>query len=111
MFESFGFSERYCIYRALLDSVQRNSATGFHNCDQGHPAYVMGRMGKSDYNAWGDSPEHNRLYMMMKELAESLHDCPDFRHDEFVFSWKAFCRLATDAYERARGVAVFSNQT
>ena len=100
MFKEFTFSAKYVLLRALLDQVRRNTGLGFHNNDQGHPAYTIGKSGKWDYNAFGDSPEHNSLYQMLKDLSEELKDCRDFRHCDLVFSWADFCRLATDAYAK-----------
>jgi len=51
-----------------------------------------------DYN-FGDSPERNSMYQMLKELSESLKDCDDFRPEDFIHSWNDFCRIARHAYE------------
>jgi len=102
MFEHLGLVERYVIYRALLHAVQSNSGIGFHNSDQGHPAYRIGRDGRHDHSMWGDSPEHNSLFRMMHELSVYLNEqeleCPT--KTPYVFSWADFCRLATDAFDR-----------
>ena len=102
MFSSFEFGQRYVLYTALLQSVRSCSGVGFHNCDQGHPAYRVGCEGKFDQQAWGDSPENNHLYGMMRELSESLRDCKDFGPADFVFSWADFCRMATKAWDERR---------
>lgn len=99
MFESFGFSERYLIYRALLDRIRTCWGHGFLNNDQGHLAYRFGCKNEWNYKTWGDSPEHNTLYKMMNELSKSLKDCGDFRQNDFIFSWADFCRIATSAYD------------
>ena len=42
--------------------IETNSGIGFHNCDQGHPAYLLGADdGKVDPVMGGDSPEKNDL--------------------------------------------------
>lgn len=99
MFASFEFGQRYVLYTALLQMVRSCSGTGFHNLDQGHPAYRLGCSGKADRPAMGDAPENNDLYGMMRELSESLRDCKDFRREDFVFSWADFCQMATKAWD------------
>lgn len=101
--KKLSFSERYVLYTALLRMVKANDGTGFHNNDQGHPAYRAGESGKHDYDALGDSPERNTLFQMMRALSESLVDCGDFRASDFVTDWASFCRLAVAAYEADRG--------
>ena len=100
--KKLSFSERYVLFTALLKMVKSADGTGFHNHDQGHPAYVAGRSGKHDFAALGDSPERNSLFQMMQALSESLSGCTDFAHTDFVTDWAAFCRLATDAYEKKK---------
>ena len=99
MFESFDDSQRWLLLTALVDRVRANWGKGFHNNDQGHPAYRGGCMEEIDFKTWGDSPEHNTLYKMMKELSESLKDYPDILPEDLIFSWKDFCKMATEAYK------------
>lgn len=101
--EELNFGHRHVIYTALLKMVKRNDGTGFHNSDQGHPAYRIGCDNKWDYDAWGDSPEHNELYQAMRILASSLSDCPDFAPSDLVTDWSSFCRMATEAYTKHNG--------
>jgi hypothetical protein len=100
--KALGFSERYVLFTALLRMIKANDGTGFHNNDQGHPAYVVGKSGKYDYDQLGDSPDRNALFQMMKTLSESLEGCTDFAPEDFVTDWDSFCRLATAAYEAHR---------
>ena len=79
--------------------VQSNAGVGFHNNDQGHTAYVVGRDGIVDVADHGDCPEENTLYQMMKALTHDLRGYPAFDKDELVNTWQDFCRIATDAYK------------
>ena len=105
MFESLSPSERSLIYEVLLHAVKSNSGIGFANTDQGHPAYRVGRDGKYDYQAFGDSPERNSLFRMMHELSVSANETDESftSSGDLVFSWADFCRLATDAYAQHQG--------
>jgi hypothetical protein len=86
------------VYDALIHAIRTNSGIGFHNADQGHPAYLLGCEGKSDYHELGDSPEENKLYQLLIGLSESLGDSaqPPIR------TWQDFCRLAVDSYKRSK---------
>lgn len=105
-FSGFSFSEMQMIYLGLLALVKSNSGKGFCNCDQGHPAYAIGRSGDYDHEQWGDSPEHNKLFQMMHALSVSLSEAEldgTSEIGDYVFSWSDFCRLAYAAYEDRRG--------
>ena len=105
-FSSLSYSERKLLYLGLLALVNGNSGEGFHNGDQGHPAYGIGRDGKFDYEAWGDSPDHNKLFRLMHTLSVSLSEAEIDSSSEisdYVFCWADFCRLAYAAYEKSKG--------
>lgn len=108
-FESFSFEEKQLIYNGLLALVKSNSGIGFCNADQGHPAYAFGRKeGKYDHATFGDSPAANRLFKMMHALSVALIEAEDGRGSEiseYVLEWGDFCRLAYDAYERAKNLS------
>ena len=100
MFEHLDTSEQALIYGGLLTLVKSNSGCGFVNCDQGHPAYAVGRDGKIDYDTFGDSPERNRLFKMMHELTLALckgDEDGSSEIGEWVYSWADFCILAYSA--------------
>jgi len=102
-FSSFSFSEKRLIYQGLLALVNNNSGCGFCNNDQGHPAYAIGRKGEHNYQQWGDSPEHNKLFNMMHTLSVELNAAEidgQSEISEYVFSWQDFCILAYGAHER-----------
>ncbi len=102
---ALSFSERKLIYQGLLSLVKSNSGVGFANCDQGHPAYAIGRKGEFDYRMWGDSPEHNELFKLMHSLSVSLSESEIDSSSEildYVFCWADFCQLAYSAYENAK---------
>ena len=101
-FDKLSHSERQLIYLGLLSLVKANSGYGFCNCEQGHAAYAVGRSGKWNYDTWGDSPEHNKLFKMMHTLSISLVDSEldgTSEVSEYVFSWSDFCNIAYAAYE------------
>lgn len=103
MFEQFGMRDKAVIYQALVCLVKSNSGVGFCNSDQGHAAYAVGREGKQDYQTFGDSPEHNRLFKMMHELTVALGESDldaSTEISERIYSWADFCKLAYDAYEK-----------
>lgn len=103
--EIIPFTERQYIYKGLLSLVQSNSGIGFCNNEQGHPAYAIGREGKFDYIAWGDSPEKNKLFKIMQALSLSLCESEIDESSEttdYVFDWSGFCHLAYAAYEKSK---------
>lgn len=104
-FEFISFSEKQLLYRGLLSLVTSNSGYGFHNNDQGQPAYAIGRDGTQDYQKWGDSAEHNCLFKMMHTLSVELNEAAidgTAELADYVFSWSNFCELAYTAYLRAQ---------
>jgi hypothetical protein len=104
-FEGLSFSEKQLIYRGLLCLVTSNSGYGFHNHDQGHPAYAVGQSGEFSYQQWGDAPDRNHLFQMMHSLSVELSAAEidsSAEISDYVFSWADFCRLAYSAYEKAK---------
>jgi len=85
----------HIIYKAMIHAIKTNSGIGFHNCDQGHPAYVLGADG-GDSSTMGDSPEKNLLYQMVKDLSwEHGEDAGQVIND-----WQDFCKLAVESYKK-----------
>jgi hypothetical protein len=83
------------IYDALIHAIKSNFGIGFHNHDQGHPAYCMGaKDGRVDFHTWGDAPEQNRLFQMVCELSKQYGSNAGLE----VPSWEQFCELAYNAY-------------
>jgi hypothetical protein len=101
MFEFFDFVQRDILYRALLHSVKTNQGHGFHNDDQGHPAYRLGT--QTGEGGMGDTPKDNAMFRMMRELSLSIESAGEFRKEDIVASWQDFCRLATEGYDRYQG--------
>jgi hypothetical protein len=105
MFEHLEMRDKAMIYQGLVCLVKSNSGVGFCNGDQGHPAYAVGKDGKIDFEAFGDSPEQNRLFKMMHELTVALGEADldaSAEVSERIYCWADFCRLAFEAYERHR---------
>jgi hypothetical protein len=105
MLEQLTIREKMMIYQGLLCLVKSNSGVGCCNNDQGHPAYKMGKEGKQDHATFGDSPERNALFKMMHGLSVEL--CQSDSDDsseigDYIYSWQDFCRIAYEAYERAK---------
>ena len=49
--------EQYLIFEALVRAIETNSGIGFHNDDQGHPAYRAGaKDGDKADPIWGRFP-------------------------------------------------------
>ncbi len=105
-FGSLDYFDKQTIYEGLVKLVKTNSGVGFHNTDQGHPVYMIGKEGDIDYEAWGDSPEHNRLFKMMHTLSVELCEAEiddSSETPEYIFSWSDFCIMAYNAYEKHKG--------
>ena len=88
--------EKYMIFRALVRTIKTNSGDGFHNCDQGHPAYRAGANG-GDSVKFGDSPEQNDLFQLLASFDQTYHGVdpnPD------LSTWQKFCTFAVDAHDR-----------
>lgn len=90
-------TEQMMIYEALIHAIKTNSGIGFHNNNQGHPAYMAHEDG-STAKDMGDSPEANDLYKMLRSLTGELGD----RAHVPIRSWVDFCRLASDGYRNAK---------
>lgn len=90
------------MYKALAYMVRANSGNGFHNQDQGHPCYQAGAEGR-EYSAPGpkDGPDKNELYKMMVSLSREWGTSePNYPS---IKNWQDFCKLAYEAYLRAKG--------
>jgi hypothetical protein len=103
LFQHFDPSQKRLVYMGLLSLVKSNSGLGFQNSDQGLPAYAVGKRGEVDQQAWGDSPDNNKLFRMMHQLAIDLNAGEIDRSSEiqdYVFSWADFCSLAYEAHQK-----------
>ena len=89
--------EQYLIFKALVHMIETNSGEGFHNSDQGHPAYLLGANdGKVDSVMGGDSPEQNDLFKLLASFDQEFHDAgPD------LSTWQKFCAFAVKAHHDA----------
>ena len=65
--------EKHLIFEALVRMIKSNAGTGFHNDDQGHPAYTLGAKGEVDPVAGGDSPEENTLFKLLASFDQTYH--------------------------------------
>jgi hypothetical protein len=86
------------IYAALIHAVKTNSGIGFHNYDQGHPAYMAGAEDGSEKH--GESREENKLYQMLVRLSEAHGKSQGAE----VRNWREFCQLAYRAHCKAKGI-------
>ncbi len=103
MFENFDFHYRRTIYQSLLNSVRTNTGIGFHDHDQGHlAAYLHSSALKPGVDKSTGWPEYNELYIMMKELSDSLKDCEDFEANDLITCWTDFCLMAVEGYNKRR---------
>lgn len=100
MFKKFNLNFRRTLYKSLLNSVRTNTGIGFHDGDQSHLiAYLGSSPGENKSERLRDWPEYNELYIMMKELSESLKDCEDFKRKDHITCWEDFCKMAVDGYK------------
>jgi len=101
MIESLPLRAKYLIYDALVQCVQSGSSVGFHNCDQGHIAYALGAESKVDAKMWGDSPDDNLMFQLMRELSMYFvkHEQDRPSNAPLVLTWEDFCRMALAGYE------------
>lgn len=89
--------EKALIFSALVHAINTNSGIGFHNGDQGHPAYMAGASNE-DSKTWGDTPEKNLMFKLLASCDPELHELgPD------LSTWEKFCTYAVEAHNRARG--------
>ncbi len=95
MFSNLSGVEKELIYKALVHMIDSNTGTGFHNADQGHPAYTAGASGRVDVGTLGDSPGQNILFKLVSSLCEQL---PGIEPD--LSTWERFCSFATEAFNR-----------
>jgi len=85
------------VYHALVHAIRTNSGIGFHNNDQGHPAYFHGA--ETGEGGSGDSPDENWMYKTLAEICRH-RDPPD--NLPRIDSWKTFCQLAVQGYRDSR---------
>ena len=78
------------MFAALVEMIEHNSGRGFHNVDQGHPAY---RCAKDASGKFGDSPERNDLFQTLLQFDEKYHD--EIRD---LSTWQKFCRFASESF-------------
>ena len=88
----------------LFCSIFDGSASGFLNDDMGHPCYRMGVNGDEkgmDATTWGEDPEDNELYQLLKTLHAEM--CRrGISVDRPICLWSDFCSVAIEAYEQLR---------
>ena len=74
------------VFRAIVEMIASNSGVGFHNCDQGHPAYRVRARGGI---GMGDGPGENRLFQLLQTFDQKCHQevCD-------LSTWDSFCKLA-----------------
>ncbi len=101
MIESLPLRAKYLIYDALVQCVQSASGVGFHNGDQGHIAYLLGMESKVDHKMWGDSPEENMMFQLMRELSMYFvkHEQDRPSNAPLVLTWEDFCQMAVTGHE------------
>lgn len=103
-FKSFNDGHLILLHRALKEFIEGGSGYGFHNHDMGHPAYVMGADGEIDFAAWGDNPERNELYQLLKGIHEEMKSRKLNEEIKYRFdSWQNFCKFAVKVYRARRG--------
>ena len=90
--------EKYLIFKALVRMIEINSGTGFHNLDQGHPAYRLGAIGEPDSVAEGEATEKSALFQLLKSFDQWFHD-----EGSDLSTWEKFCAFAVASYDRSRG--------
>jgi len=89
--------EKYLIFKALIHAIATNSGIGFHNQDQGHPAYEAGAQG--DYSAkWGDGPDQNKLFQLLKSFPNEY-----YQFGPNLSDWQSFCAYAVESYRKVTG--------
>ena len=58
--------KNHLIFKAFVHMIATISGVGFHNGDQGYPAYLFGANdGKVDPVMGGDSPEKNGIFKLL----------------------------------------------
>ena len=86
----------------LFQSLYAGTAQGFANGDMGHSAYRMGVDGDEngiDEDTWGDGPEENELYQLLR----ALHGEMNIRRipiERPICLWSDFCSVVIEAYEQ-----------
>lgn len=83
------------IYAALVHAIKTDSGIGFHNHDQGHPAYILGaKDGREDMGDGRDNP----LFKMLVQLSETYGNSTGVP----VRNWREFCQLAYESHCAAK---------
>jgi len=103
-FKSFSDTQLVLLHVALKAFIEAGSGYGFHNHDMGHPAYVMGAKGVVNIAAYGDSPNRNGFYQLLKGIHEEMKSRKLDREIKYRFdSWQNFCKFAVQVYKARRG--------
>jgi len=103
MFENLDEFQKYYIYHGLKLLVEKGDGMGFHNSDRRHPAYAIPASGKTDSKTdWGDGPERNQLFQMLKSLSDDLRGTVYAQETKwFDFKdWQTFCKFAVDCHHQ-----------
>lgn len=90
---------------SLVKNIRGGSGKGFCNCDMGHPSYRMGsKCGaeeKINDPTWGDGPEKNSLYKLLKSLHSEMAK-RGIVVARPISMWKDFCSLAIEVYDEKK---------
>ena len=78
------------MFEALVEMIASDTGRGFHNVDQGHPAYLTGARGDI---GMGDGPDENSLFQVLQRFDRKYHEeiCD-------LSTWQKFCRFAADHF-------------
>jgi hypothetical protein len=85
------------VFACLVFAIRSNSGIGFHNADQGHPFYVPGHEPRINEDGYGDGPEKNELFIMVRDLSRLFGRTGATGHPK-IETWNDFCVLAYNAY-------------
>ncbi len=107
MFSNFDASKLELLYLGLKYLIENGKGKGFHNNDLGHPVYHVGADGKTFSETEDvDSPDKNRLFIMLSELTKELKKQEIESRNYpwwYEFSdWQKFCQFAIDVHEGKR---------
>lgn len=100
--KDFGKFQLVYLHKALKQFIEAGSGYGFHNHDMGHIVYQAGAAGeKPDAATWGDGPEQNDLYQLLKAIHEEMKSRELDEFIEYPFdSWQSFCKLAVKVHKQ-----------
>ena len=103
MFEKLDQIQKSLVYHGLKLIVEKGEGLGFHNRDRGHPAYAIPASGKTtDDTDWGDGPDRNDLFKMLKSLSDDLRGtvfAKEVGWYDFT-DWQKFCKFAVDCHNK-----------